>query len=341
VIEVERALVATTPGARTLPAPEALFVHAAGFVEGIQLDREPVDPREARVVGDPIALEFAPLPEEGRPADFRGAIGRFSLRAASDRTEVAVGERFRLSLRIAGEGTLPEESLPRVDDASGFHAYATSVAEADGERLVTYELAALSAHPSSSPPLSLAYFDPEPPVGYRVARAEPVALAVLGPPSSSPSVPPRPAGGQGPRPTRLVEMLLAGGIAGIAAAALVVAIRRRRARARASAAGPTALDVLRTSLVRPEADVEGAFTAYAAAVLRCPPAAVVGPDFAARLAAAGVDGRRARRAADLVEALVASRYGGSAAPPPEAVLDVATDLDAALSSATSRDSGAA
>ena len=54
------------------------------------------------------------------------------------------------------------------------------------------------------------------------------------------------------------------------------------------------------------------FSAYLAARLSCPPAAVIGPGLAARLVRAGVPKECASRTAGLMEDAVGARYGGDA-----------------------------
>ena len=54
------------------------------------------------------ALELAvrPLPDEGKPANFGGAVGRFVLTASIDRNRLAAGETVTLVVQLAGSGGL-------------------------------------------------------------------------------------------------------------------------------------------------------------------------------------------------------------------------------------------
>ena len=60
----------------------------------------------------------------------------------------------------------------------------------------------------------------------------------------------------------------------------------------------------------PDEPLERAFSAFLAAVLEVTPAAVIGPELAPRLRAAGVEASEAERAAALLEEASAVRYGG-------------------------------
>jgi hypothetical protein len=107
------------------------------------------------------------------------------------------------------------------------------------------------------------------------------------------------------------------GSALVLAAALAAAARgRRRPREAPVLAGPTraskALAALREA---PDEGLADAFAEVVAARLGTPAAAAIAPDLEARLVAAGVEPGAAARVARALEALVASRYGGSAPAP--------------------------
>jgi hypothetical protein len=65
------------------------------------------------VLSQPIKVMVKPLPEEGRPQGFSGAVGQaFTFSADLPKREVAVGEPFSLSLRIKGSGNLDSMAEP-------------------------------------------------------------------------------------------------------------------------------------------------------------------------------------------------------------------------------------
>jgi hypothetical protein len=106
----------------------------------------------------------------------------------------------------------------------------------------------------------------------------------------------------------LVGALLAPWVAGFAFAAWRTA-RARRCRdpveLRARAAAPLFLARARAG----GADLRRSFAEYLAARLRCSPSAVVAPELAARLAAAGVPQPLAARAAAMLDELEGARFG--------------------------------
>lgn len=65
------------------------------------------------VVSQPIKVNVKALPEEGRPANFSGAVGSaFTFTANLSKRQVAVGESFNLKLTIKGNGNLDSIKQP-------------------------------------------------------------------------------------------------------------------------------------------------------------------------------------------------------------------------------------
>jgi hypothetical protein len=297
VLELERRYQCGRAGTIDIPAPTLRYRHAARFEEDFVTGRVAVDPQDTVVRGAPLALRALPLPEEGRPPGFTGAVGRFAVRAEADRTSVDAGAILRLTLRIEGEGNLEALPPPRLDALQGFHVYGALEERGARGRTVAYDVAPLSAAVTEVPSIPFAFFDPGPPAGYRIARTDPIPLDVRGP--AAPAA--RKWGG---------TALLVGAVLATAAGA---AWLRRRAR-RAAPVDPRALRVARArSALARDGDRAEAFAELLAAHLDCPAAAVIGPDLARRLEAAGIPAALAARVAATLERLVEVRYGGAAA----------------------------
>ena len=68
-------------------------------------------------------LKVLPLPREGRPADFSGAVGSFTLSGALSQNAVHTGDLVTLTLSLQGEGWLGNISLPKPAPVKGFKTY--------------------------------------------------------------------------------------------------------------------------------------------------------------------------------------------------------------------------
>ena len=112
-----------------------------------------------------LALEVGPLPEEGRPRDFGGALGGIQAEASADPRDVDAGDSIKLTVEWTGEGNLEffqPPDLDRLEAFGDFRVYGMidEVKQMDRRR-VTYDLAPLTSEVTEIPPVPLPVFDPE------------------------------------------------------------------------------------------------------------------------------------------------------------------------------------
>ncbi len=197
VLEVEKEFFADGTGELHVPAPFLRFACATRFQEDYLSTTVPADWQLAFVHAEPLVLQIHPLPEEGRPVSFTGAVGRFTVSTEAHPGDPQVGDKVELVLHIEGEGNLDSFEAPRLDPPSGFHVYGETQERRGRERLVTYDLAPSAEGELELPAIAFSFFDPSDPPGYRTIRTEPIPLHVRPPPASeiSPSASP---GSDGP-----------------------------------------------------------------------------------------------------------------------------------------------
>ncbi|QDU60725.1 hypothetical protein Pan216_15750 [Planctomycetes bacterium Pan216] len=147
-----------------------------------------VDPRRGSLQGEnlyaiakPAEVTVREVPSEGRPNDFTGGIGRFSLSALVSPKEVRVGDPMTLTLRLSGRGLLDSilpPDLKRVPAiADNFRVYEPTEETKSGERVFTYSLRPTKQGLTEFPSIPFAYFDPWS-GKYVTASTSPVAIAV-------------------------------------------------------------------------------------------------------------------------------------------------------------------
>lgn len=61
---------------------------------------------ELKVESNPLAIAVRPLPANGKPLDFSGAVGSFMVTSEIDRTEIKSNEPINLKIKITGKGNL-------------------------------------------------------------------------------------------------------------------------------------------------------------------------------------------------------------------------------------------
>ncbi|MFK7741907.1 MAG: BatD family protein [Planctomycetota bacterium] len=333
----ERSFLPTRLGKTELSAPTLRFrvVRAAGSKDAFGRSRGRVS-ENFYAYGKPLTVEVMPIPEEGRPTPYFGAVGRFAINAQLDRNAVRVGESVKLRLTIRGRGNTDFLRLPELGDLAGFHLLGKIDPErADGRVVATYDLTPLSTDVTEVPPIGWNFFDTTPGVESFVsvatkalplrvdALADGETLAPLAGASAAPVVP-----GvddvhdlpllDGPA-LRVREPLawlvwLAVLLPWLLALLLFCGIRARR-RGRADATGQR----VRSAARRAEQSLAGgdeplqALLEYVGDRLDVPAAAVLNPELAAQLVASGLGQEHAAALAAAIERGTAARYGGDAA----------------------------
>ena len=139
--------------------------------------------RKVVIPSNPLSFSISPLPAEGRPANFAGAVGRFSIGAEATPLNVNMGDPITLSVTVTGAPYAGLLTLPPLHKQPAFtndFKVAADVATAKTvgrDRAFTQILRALRAEVKEIPAVELPYFDPDSRV-YRVARSQPIPLQV-------------------------------------------------------------------------------------------------------------------------------------------------------------------
>ena len=68
--------------------------------------------KQVTLATDPVNVESLPLPEQGRPANFTGAVGDFTMTASVGPTNVTVGDPVTVRVQISGRGALDSVQMP-------------------------------------------------------------------------------------------------------------------------------------------------------------------------------------------------------------------------------------
>ena len=137
--------------------------------------------RQIALKSDSVKVKVKPLPTEGRPADFAGAVGRFQISARATPIQLHVGEPISIDLTITGMGNFDLISAPLFEGTDGWKTYPAKVVQENrsggleagvmGYNQVIFPRK--MAH--EVPPFFFSYFDPE--TGrYEVARTQPIPV---------------------------------------------------------------------------------------------------------------------------------------------------------------------
>jgi hypothetical protein len=134
--------------------------------------------RSVPVVAPAREVTVRPLPEQGRPAGFDGAVGRFELSGTLDDPRPRAGGAANLELTVTGEGALGALEPPRLEAPADVQVYPPVEAEAGANRRRwIYPLVPRSPGRVELAGARLHYFDPRA-ARYEQAQAGPFVLDV-------------------------------------------------------------------------------------------------------------------------------------------------------------------
>lgn len=115
----------------------------------------------------PTQINVLPLPTEGQPKSFSGAVGQFNISVGADTESTRVNEPIMLSLKLSGQGNFDRIREPELPEAKGWRSYPPeSVFEADdanklkGAKRFDYIFVPEKAGTLKLPEVSFSFFDP-------------------------------------------------------------------------------------------------------------------------------------------------------------------------------------
>ena len=70
-----------------------------------------------------LTINVLPLPEQGKPKNFSGAVGRFDFEVSASPTEIKVGDPVTLRMKVQGDGSLKAVTMPSLEASDKFKIY--------------------------------------------------------------------------------------------------------------------------------------------------------------------------------------------------------------------------
>ncbi|MCH8157232.1 MAG: protein BatD [Nitrospinae bacterium] len=196
VHEISVALFPLKPGAAVIP-PSMLELDLV-YRQRSQRRRDPFsqffnDPffgggarGEHKILTAPqVQLNVQPLPESGKPADFRNMVGRFGISAVIGKPDLEAGDTTTLTVTVSGTGNLMDTTLSEPDLQGQFKVYPDQPElkqtihgdQIGGEKIFKFALVPYSAGEQTIPSIPFSYFDPEKKT-YVTIRTRPIKLTV-------------------------------------------------------------------------------------------------------------------------------------------------------------------
>ena len=156
---------------------------------------------------DSTPVKIQPLPVQGRPADFSGAVGKFDLSAEASVAKAMSGDPITLTIKITGQGNFDRVTTNGLVSSVAWKGYKPNSrfepADTDGfagTKVFEQTIVPTQSGSSVIPPMSFSYFDPET-RGYVTKTTSPIAIeiapgstAAAASSPTTPAIPPATAG---------------------------------------------------------------------------------------------------------------------------------------------------
>ncbi|HKR54377.1 MAG TPA: BatD family protein [Chthoniobacterales bacterium] len=154
---------------------------------------------------DGATVKIKPLPTQGRPADFSGAVGQFEVSSAMSEDKGTTGDPLTLKIKIEGRGNFDRVTTTGLANTSDWKTYkpngkftANDSAGIEGEKTFEQSIVPTKAGAQEIPALNFSYFDPEA-QRYVTKSTTPIAIHVAQGNASAPAATPAPVA-EAPKP---------------------------------------------------------------------------------------------------------------------------------------------
>jgi len=133
----------------------------------------------------PVKINVTPLPDAGKPADYGGAVGNFTVSSKVDKTDITTDDAINYTFTITGSGNLKLIEAPAMKLPNGLDTYDPQIVDTitgrsttiTGSKIITYGITPQLPGDYEIPPMSFTYFNPQS-GKYITLQTQPVKLHV-------------------------------------------------------------------------------------------------------------------------------------------------------------------
>lgn len=146
---------------------------------------EATQKEKVSITSDPVTINVKPLPEENKPANFKGAVGNFKTNAVVEKQTITTDDAGNLKLIIEGAGNMQMINAPNVFWPQGLEGFESRSSEninkfsvpMKGEKIFSYPFTAEKPGDYTIPAINFSFFD----VGthsYKTITTQPLSVHV-------------------------------------------------------------------------------------------------------------------------------------------------------------------
>jgi len=116
----------------------------------------------------PVEITVKPLPDENKPADFKGSVGNFTIQSSLQKNNITTDDAGNLKIVISGAGNIQLLNAPKIIWPQGMDGYDAKITDGidkfsvpmKGSKTFTYPFTVSKAGTYTIPTVSFSYFDP-------------------------------------------------------------------------------------------------------------------------------------------------------------------------------------
>lgn len=124
---------------------------------------------KVKLKSKPVKIEVLPVPEEGKPESYTGAVGNFTVTTSLDKTAITTDDVANFKLIINGSGNIKLIEAPMLKLPNGLSAYDPVVLDTitgrtttiSGSKTITYPISPRTPGDYTIPAISFTYFNPQ------------------------------------------------------------------------------------------------------------------------------------------------------------------------------------
>lgn len=135
----------------------------------------------------PVSILVKPLPEAGKPAAFKGAVGDFQIESGLEHNQFPAGKTGKLIVMLSGSGNLQLVNAPEIIWPANFESFDVKTSDilsltsvpVSGKKIFEYPFTIDTPGNYIFPPISFDYFDPAS-KSYKTLHTNPIPFTVSG-----------------------------------------------------------------------------------------------------------------------------------------------------------------
>ena len=159
--------------------------NASGYINGFALGTDAVVTESVSLSSKPVSIVVKPLPEQGKPASFNGAVGKFDITLSLEKNNFSTDENGKLTLVVSGQGNLQLVTAPDINWPKQLEAFEAKVTDeliqtdvpVSGKKIFEIPFVVQAAGTYEIPSVKFSFFDPAS-VSYKTISTKPISFTV-------------------------------------------------------------------------------------------------------------------------------------------------------------------